>query len=85
VATLKELKEQRDIVFGHYQELWALACKHDGIDVATNYVVFSEKNPYAPALSDRMVEWVTLNNAVKLAEQDEQKKGGIITRGTTAS
>jgi len=34
--------------------LWAKACKHDGIDPTSKFVVWSDSNPYAASYNDAM-------------------------------
>ena len=37
---------------------WASACKHDGIDPAASFVVFSDDNPFIPFHARAMTEYL---------------------------
>ena len=46
LATSDAMKINQELTKRYEREIWELACKHDGIDPDSKFVVFSRENPY---------------------------------------
>lgn len=57
----KQLNEQKACV----KLAWEHACKHDGIDAASKFVVFSNDNPFAKTHNEQMAEYLKLMARIK--------------------
>ena len=53
---VEELQSRRERV----RLLWAQACNWEGIHPKTNFVVFSEENPYSEQYNTAYQDWMAL-------------------------
>ena len=46
LETSDAMRINKELTKRYEREIWELACKHDGIDPDSKFVVFSRENPY---------------------------------------